>query len=261
VHDLVLADAWIPGAIEDSTSVLPPASSQIGILACRNSGQVSRCSVSGRIAGGLVGVGGLAGYNDGELTDCRFSGQIRGYSYVGGLAGTNTGTILRCCARDVDISGDNRVGGLAGENVTGALIETCYATGKIQGVSLVGGLVGRLGTTAFRDRRSVSGQEWIAVAGDAVIRHCYAACSVTGSDSIGGSVGSAGSGTARESCFFLAPEDGGGPDNGLANVLTDSLMKMQGSFVGWDFENVWTICEGRDYPRLRWEGVACDARP
>ena len=27
---------------------------------------------------------------------------------------------------------------------------------------------------------------------------------------------------------------------------------------GWDFENVWMICEGRDYPRLRWEGVRCE---
>lgn len=24
---------------------------------------------------------------------------------------------------------------------------------------------------------------------------------------------------------------------------------------GWDFENVWMIREGKEYPRLRWEGV------
>ena len=26
---------------------------------------------------------------------------------------------------------------------------------------------------------------------------------------------------------------------------------------GWDFESIWIICEGGDYPRLRWEGVRC----
>ncbi len=27
--------------------------------------------------------------------------------------------------------------------------------------------------------------------------------------------------------------------------------------AGWDFDTIWTICEGKDYPRLRWEGVEC----
>ena len=27
--------------------------------------------------------------------------------------------------------------------------------------------------------------------------------------------------------------------------------------AGWDFQSVWMICEGGDYPRLRWEGVRC----
>jgi hypothetical protein len=28
--------------------------------------------------------------------------------------------------------------------------------------------------------------------------------------------------------------------------------------TSWDFENVWTICEGKDHPRLRREQVAHD---
>ena len=34
-------------------------------------------------------------------------------------------------------------------------------------------------------------------------------------------------------------------------------MKQQASFVGWDFANTWTICEGLGYPRLQWEAVDC----
>jgi hypothetical protein len=27
--------------------------------------------------------------------------------------------------------------------------------------------------------------------------------------------------------------------------------------AGWDFDTIWTICEGKDYPRLGWEGIEC----
>jgi len=40
--------------------------------------------------------------------------------------------------------------------------------------------------------------------------------------------------------------------------LNDGQMRLRASFVGWDFESVWTICEGKGYPRLRWEGAACE---
>jgi hypothetical protein len=38
-------------------------------------------------------------------------------------------------------------------------------------------------------------------------------------------------------------------------------MRQPASFIGWDFENTWTACEGKDYPRLQWEGVACEPQP
>ncbi len=42
--------------------------------------------------------------------------------------------------------------------------------------------------------------------------------------------------------------------------LTPTEMQTASPFVaaGWDLGNVWTICEGRDYPRLRWEDVQCE---
>jgi hypothetical protein len=39
--------------------------------------------------------------------------------------------------------------------------------------------------------------------------------------------------------------------------LTDQQMKQRASFVGWDFDATWTICEGLDYPRLWWEDRQC----
>jgi hypothetical protein len=57
--------------------------------------------------------------------------------------------------------------------------------------------------------------------------------------------------------FFLIDADGGGPDNGFGTPLTQAQMRRQSSFANWDFENVWSICEGSDSPRLRWEQVPC----
>ncbi len=73
----------------------------------------------------------------------------------------------------------------------------------------------------------------------------------------GGLIGENSAGVVADA-YFLAEADGGGPDNGLGVALTDAAMRQQASFVGWDFEHVWTICEGADYPRLRWEEVACN---
>ena len=252
VHDLVLENALVYDLTMHQKSAQIPPYSMVGILAGRNAGQVSRCLVAGRILGGVFYTGGLVGSNTGQLTDCSFSGRIRATDTgmcVGGLAGANTGSIIGCCAHDVDVSGGNYVGGVAGQNdyVT-AVIEACYATGTVQGVDFVGGLVGQNGVPSDF-RRSMA---------PSVVRDCYAACAVTGRKYVGGCIGSAAvPGAVQESCFFLAPIDGGGADNGLGTPLTASQMQQQASFGGWDFENLWMICEGRDYPRLRWEGVEC----
>ena len=44
---------------------------------------------------------------------------------------------------------------------------------------------------------------------------------------------------------------------GLGTALSDVPMKRQASSFGWDLSSIWTICEGRGYPRLRWAGAAC----
>ena len=28
--------------------------------------------------------------------------------------------------------------------------------------------------------------------------------------------------------------------------------------AGWDFDTIWAICTGKDYPRLRWENISCE---
>lgn len=97
-------------------------------------------------------------------------------------------------------------------------------------------------------------------ANDGEIITCYSSSQVFGtrrSFTVGGLLGYDGWDSIVTDSYFLAEDRGGGPDNGQGQSFTDVQMRTQASFVGWDFDEVWMICEGKDYPRLRWEGVQC----
>ena len=85
-----------------------------------------------------------------------------GGSYVGGLAGDNNGgTIINCYCIGT-VSGISHVGGLVGENDSGS-ITNCYADGPVSGQSQVGGLVGYHNSgpiTACYATGSVTGYFW-----------------------------------------------------------------------------------------------------
>jgi hypothetical protein len=99
------------------------------------------------------------------------------------------------------------------------------------------------------------------------VRNCYANGSVSGSpaETTGGLTGYNWDHRRMmlcafdwiTNCFFLDPNDGGGPDNGLGVPLTARQMTQEASFEGWDFEIMWSICEGQGPPALQWEEVPC----
>ncbi|MBN1815820.1 MAG: hypothetical protein JW828_00575 [Sedimentisphaerales bacterium] len=161
-------------------------------------------------------------------------------SYVGGLVGESYDGAITFCYSTGTVTGQgDRVGGLVGYSEE-CTITFCYSTGTVTGgIYYVGGLVGEgyYGTiTASYSTGTVTGQ----------------------SDRVGGLVGKYWYGDIT-SCYFLQTA---GPVNGFGTPLTDSQMKQQGSFVGWDFtdetingmEDIWRMCvDGVAYPRLRWE--------
>jgi len=215
-------------------------------------------------------LGSLAGENLGSITNCRATGVVYGYHTVGGLVGCNyRGRIVNCGAAVDTLGVRYGCGGLVGVN-TGTL-SCCSATGAVSGVKVMedmGGLVGYnnyLGhITDCYARGNVSDREYSLHAGGLVghnlhlLSSCYATGSVvagTGSIGLGGLVGKD-EGGAVDNCYFLRPSSGAGLI-GFGEPLSADQMMNQASFVGWDFENVWIICEGRDYPRLRWEEVEC----
>jgi hypothetical protein len=118
-------------------------------------------------------------------------------------------------------------------------IVDCYAEGSVQGQQYVGGLLG-----LNRDLGRVT--------------NCYARAIVVGQQKTGGLIGSR---PERQplNCFWDMLVSGQTASaGGVGKTTAEMQMAATFSDAGWDFENVWTICEGRDYPRLRWENAKCE---
>jgi hypothetical protein len=189
--------------------------------------------------------------------------------------------VMNLGVKDADIASDGRIaecGVLAGSNE--GQITGCYVTGVLLGVdrgSSVGGLVGRngailMGTGRINDCYGVvsihagDGSEdiggLIGLNAVGVVTNCYSAGSVLAGDKsshLGGFVGEQWKDSGSTNCYFLAPRNGNVDlSNGIGVSLTDEQMKHRASFANWDFEQIWIVNEGKDYPHLRWENAKSD---
>ena len=139
--------------------------SRAGVLVGTNEGAVSDSYATGAVSGDNR-VGGLVGHNDGTITSSYAAVTVTGAGdHAGGLAGINEpGGAITAAYATGTVSGDRKVGGLAGSNaIAGSVVSTItasYATGPVNGASDVGGLVGdSLGTvTASYFDADTSGQ-------------------------------------------------------------------------------------------------------
>jgi len=157
--------------------------------------------------------------------------------WVGGLAGYNSGSLTRCYSTGA-VRGEESVGGLVGMNWRP--ITDCYSTASVRGSeSWVGGLVG------FNEDH---------------VHRCYSTGAVSGGASAGGLVGITGgvggsTGGTVAYCFWDTQTSGQLRSSGGIGKTT-AEMQTASTFLVWgtcEHEGVWTIDEGRDYPRLSWE--------
>ncbi|MBA7677785.1 hypothetical protein ES703_86049 [subsurface metagenome] len=218
-----LRDGTITNCHAESGSVAGAAN--VGGLVGENWGTITNCHSAASISG-VVSVGGLVGWNSSTITNCYACGSVSGTTGVGGLVGSNGGEISNCYSSG-DVSGVYYVGGLVGENDDS--VTNCYSTGSVSNGSRVGGLVGW-------NEAMISGSFWDK--------------QTSGLSNMCGSQGSSGSGCDNH--------------NGKPTVQ----MQRAGTFMdaGWDFvgeiingtEDIWTICEGVDYPKLTWQFIIGD---
>ncbi len=202
---------------------------------------------------GSAVVGGVCGENDGTVSNCYNAGTVSGNSFVGGVCGWNRGDVVYCYNTGT-VSGNYYVGGVCGGNSTNissnpsSTVNNCYNMGTVSGNDNVGGVCGECGIG-----------EWFP----GVVSNCYNTGTVSGNYNVGGVCGE-NSGTVSN-CYYLigcAVDRNGTTQYGIGTSssgssvadisgattgLTDAQMKLQSSFVGFDFENVWAMGNSTTY--------------
>jgi hypothetical protein len=269
-----------------STGVVSGRSYVGGLVGSNWSGTVIRCSSAGAVngsdhVGGLVGenregtitwcystvevegnaerrcVGGLVGGNSGRLDQCYSTGVVNGSGEaVGGLVGYNWDSVTRCYSTGT-VSGNEDVGGLVGNNGYAGSVIHCHSTGTVSGERHVGGLVG-----------------W----NEGPVTHCYSTGAVIGNEDVGGLIGWPYSSRCQSmpptfldvggligwpysslvtACFWDTQTSGQTTSAGGTGKTTAEMQRAKMFLdAGWypcGQPAVWTIDEGRDYPRLSWE--------
>lgn len=184
-------------------------------------------------------VGGLVGRNHGRVDFCYVTGVVRGDDWdTGGLAGSNMGGAIHACYADVAVTSNSEyVGGLVGYNL-GDAISFSYAVGAVSGYAYVGGLVGANDQGHIID--------------------CYSTGAASGTlNNVGGFAGVNWSGSI-EGCFWDIQTSGIIAGDGQGKTTAEMQSKALFIDADWDFEEVWTICDGLQYPKLQWQISAAD---
>jgi len=198
-----------------------------GVVGTTWGGTISHCSSTGQ-TNGQIDVGGITGDNSGQILYCRASGDVNGYHTIGGIAGENYGIIRKSFCDGSVTASYQEAGGIAGWNFDE--ISNCYSTATVTAmISQSGGLVG--------------------LNGDGTITNCYSAGTVTGG-SKGGLVVYVFDGVVTD-CFWDT-EASGVSYSAAGTPKTTEQMQTKSTFesAGWDFVNIWDICEGTNYPRF-----------
>ena len=222
----------------------------VGGLVGMNNGTVFDCYATGSVVGNSD-TGGLVGDNkeNALISHSYASGIIQGADDAGGLAGRNWGGEISNCYATGNVSGDDDTGGLVGQNAGAngftATIINSYATGDVAGYYNAGGLVG--GHVGFIDPGEIT--------------NCYSVGGVSEGTNVGGLIGNNLGGSVVDSFWNKTTSGQLSSDGGTGKITSEMQMESTFTNAGWDFakesangvEDVWTICEDNDYPRLTWQ--------
>lgn len=124
------------------------------ILYCTNKGTVGNNTETG--ASGSQYTGGITGANAGWIRNCTNNGIIKGRLHVGGISGRTmkTGCYADCENNaDIDILNGSYVGGISPYAVGGApfTADRCVNRGNLRGKGYVGGIFGQIISGAHMD--------------------------------------------------------------------------------------------------------------
>ncbi len=186
--------------------------------------------------------------------------NITGDDNVGGLAGlADSGSDVSESSVSGSITGDLDVGGLAGE--TRGSVQTSYTHAFVTGGSDVGGLIGFASSNSdFSNSYSmgkVTGSDdvggFIGEFNGDEISTSYSTSKVTGSSGTGGFIGRDRENWNTLQYIYWNLETSGqsNGNDGESAGLTTIQMMISGSFSNFDFTNIWDINEDHGFPYLR----------
>ncbi|MGC8955298.1 MAG: hypothetical protein ACP5JS_04270 [Fervidobacterium sp.] len=173
-----------------------------------------------------------------------------GSGYAGGLIGdVSEGSVIKACVvRNSTIIGEKyAVGGLLGQLIsTSSSAPVIIENNYVEGGEVRSNYTSTTSSAGFICNYKVSD-------GAGFVRYNYAAIKVTNGQGFVGYIVTSGYDKGATNNYF---------DKDVATTSSDKVgtpakstqeMKIQSTFTSWDFTNTWTIDEGNDYPRLRWE--------
>jgi len=225
-----------------------PSESNIGLFGVVNGGTINNLGIAMCDIEGNYYVGGLVGNNmQGNISNCFTNGTIYGNgSYIGGFVGANANNINSCYSTCDVYNSQNTssaTGGFIGENLPGGTIINCFSRGEVSSEgSVVGGFCGiSLNPLPYN------------------IVNCFSAGKVSSTGSnVGGFMGFNSTLNGNINCYWdidSSYQTTSYPgDNGASNTN----MKTQSTFSGWDFNNTWVMSSSisfEGYPTLKWTGA------
>ncbi|MFC2188631.1 T9SS type A sorting domain-containing protein [Fulvivirgaceae bacterium LMO-SS25] len=190
-------------------------------------------------------------------------------SGIGLFNSLDGGTLENLGVVDVNITGQDVVGGLLGSGYTGAIVSECFATGSIVGRTRVGGFVGfanviTISNTYARVSITASGSHAGGLVGQlwsSVVNNSYATGSVGGAaTNQGGLIGNIVSSGTIVNSFYDSEASGQSDDTGKGVPKTTAEMKTLATFTtdlgvdAWDFTSTWAMCGiglNNGYPYLQ----------
>jgi hypothetical protein len=249
----------------------------IGRIDSQAKGIIKFCSSTSAVTGktntgGLIGVANSLIFKNLVIEDCSSSGPIlflQNHSNIGGAIGSGTNLHLHYVSSESSMSGLSKLkkgknakgggvmGGLVG-SMTGGLVEKSMSIGELRQTNsnIVGGLIGLCNSCTVSNtysRSPVEGNHAVAGLvgfGYGSILNSYATGFVHASaGDYGGLIAVKEGEQSAQNCFWDIQTTGVKISQGGEGKLTEDMKKKE-IYVGWDFQNVWQIDEGKDYPIL-----------
>ncbi len=242
--------------------------------------------IGGDHVGGLVGLSLTKSIADSYVSDFV---SVSGYRSVGGLVGAAVGTNVNYCwvNSTVDVDGESSLGGFVGTAVT-ATFGNNNTGAAVIGNSAVGGFIGSADTASTMTLCSatgeVNGDEYVggfcgaAYSSEVTCQNCYAQGEVSGDGYAGGfagwnegtldkcyAAGGAVTATSNASglvgynkgtvtyCYWDADTTGQNTSSGSPASYGKTTLEMmqKDTYSTWDFDNIWDVYTGANYPFFR----------